>query len=396
MNRTPEPHKRSPSKHVIVPLRQETTAPLTPPTTITKTQERNVKQEWIEPKKLLPELKKTSSAKRKPPLRYRPPKNSVFDARGYLDGVHAKTTDTKNAGFLKYALQNSRRIIIISGAGISVAAGIPDFRSGNGLFSTLRQDGVSSGKELFDINHVYSNDEMSLKFNRMIVDLFERSRDNQPTQFHRMMNWFAEEGRLRRLYTQNIDCLENKLTHLKTTIPLKSPFPTTIQLHGSINHMSCMKCSKIYQLDPVVFKCHEEQKNTQIVPLCAQCEEFDAVRAVAGMRSQGIGKLKPRIVLYNEIHPEGESIADIISKDLKGRPDCLIIVGTSLKIPGVRTMSKKFARQIHNSKGIVLWFNRELPSHSIRDFVEFIDLIVVGDCQDIPLILESEKIFEGI
>ena len=49
-------------------------------------------------------------------------------------------------------LMNAKRIIIVAGAGISVAAGIPDFRSSTGLFSTLKADTKfkPSGKALFD------------------------------------------------------------------------------------------------------------------------------------------------------------------------------------------------------------------------------------------------------
>ena len=81
----------------------------------------------------------------------------------------------------------------------------------------------------------------------------------------------------------------------------------------------------------------------------------------------------------------------IATRDLKSRPDCLVIVGTSLKIPGVRTMCRDFARKVHSSKGVVLWINSEFPSQSIRDFVEFIDLIIVGDCQNVPEIVNRKK-----
>jgi Sir2 family len=49
-------------------------------------------------------------------------------------------------------LMNAKRMIVVAGAGISVAAGIPDFRSPVGLFSTLKADTKfkPSGKELFD------------------------------------------------------------------------------------------------------------------------------------------------------------------------------------------------------------------------------------------------------
>ena len=74
-------------------------------------------------------------------------------------------------------LSTTKRIIIVTGAGISVAAGIPDFRSSGGLFSTLKADTKfkPSGKALFDVS-VYKAHPTSSKlmcrvkreFNRII------------------------------------------------------------------------------------------------------------------------------------------------------------------------------------------------------------------------------------
>lgn len=63
-------------------------------------------------------------------------------------------------------LASAKRIIVVAGAGISVAAGIPDFRSSAGLFSTLKADTKykPSGKELFDVSvyKVVSSTSLSL------------------------------------------------------------------------------------------------------------------------------------------------------------------------------------------------------------------------------------------
>jgi len=71
-------------------------------------------------------------------------------------------------------LANAKRIVVVAGAGISVAAGIPDFRSSAGLFSTLKADTKykPSGKELFDVSvyKVYSS-------RSGLVDCVERERD---------------------------------------------------------------------------------------------------------------------------------------------------------------------------------------------------------------------------
>ncbi|CEP61441.1 NAD-dependent histone deacetylase HST4 LALA0_S03e02938g [Lachancea lanzarotensis] len=365
--------------------------PVTPPSTVKKTARKENVLDVPKPIKLLPALRKCSSKTRKPRLKYRPQPNSVFDLSLYISGErHSSQCSEPNAEFLRYALQHSKRTVVIAGAGVSTDAGIPDFRSSEGLFSTLKGPGVSSGKDLFDYNVVYSNAEMGLRFNRLIAGLHEKCLQVSPTRFHNFLNSMAQEGRLRRLYTQNIDALEDQTTHLHSKIPLEKPFPATIQLHGSIKHMSCNKCSKIYGLDPSLFKLHEHHVDREVVPLCPQCSEFEAVRVVAGLRSQGVGKLRPRVVLYNETHPEGETIGNVVTNDLKNKPDCLIIVGTTLKIPGVRSMCKQFARSVHDARGIVVWINTELPAKSIEDFVECIDIIIVGDCQMVSELLEQE------
>lgn len=347
--------------------------PLTPPATVEKKRDdekANIAK--VSPKKLLPQLKKSN---RKPRLKYRPAEFSVFHLSDYLDGLGGD----KEADFVRYALKHSKRIITVAGAGISVAAGIPDFRSKVGLFKS------SSGKDLFDFNQVYSCDEMSIKFNGMITNLHKLSKESESTDFHSMLNEIAAEGRLQRLYTQNIDGLDTRLAHLNTKIPLEKPAPMTIQLHGSVNHVECNMCSKIDELDPTIFKCNSEDttSKTQIVPICPQCEEYESVRMVAGLRSKGAGKLRPRVVLYNETHPEGDLIGEITSHDIKKKPDCLIVVGTSLQIPGVKQLCKQFVQTVRAQKGIVLYLNKELPSQRVLDTLGSVDLIVHGDCQDL-------------
>lgn len=65
--------------------------------------------------------------------------------------IHGIETSQICRNTMKF-LTNSRRIIVVAGAGISVAAGIPDFRSPAGLFSTLKANTKfkPSGKALFD------------------------------------------------------------------------------------------------------------------------------------------------------------------------------------------------------------------------------------------------------
>lgn len=368
--------------------------PLTPPSTLKKDSHSSGIVEYnaldIKPRRLFKELKKTA---RKPRLKYRPDPCTVFNIDDYFDGLNQnKVGVVENMDFLKYALTYSKKIVVITGAGISVGAGIPDFRSSKGLFSSLKDKTLSSGKELFDYHRVYSSDEMSIKFNDMIKIIHTLSSNTVPTQFHEFINRLALDGRLQRLYTQNIDGLDTRLPHLSTKVPLGKPSPMTIQLHGSIHHMECNKCSHIKDFDPTIFKSNAEDSSdtnikSQIVPLCPQCEEFESVRSVAGLRLKGVGKLRPRVVLYNEMHPEGDIIGEIANLDLKRKPDCLIIAGTSLNISGVKIMCRQFAEKVRSSKGFIIYVNKEMPAKSVIDTIGHIDLIALGDCQNIPKLL---------
>lgn len=73
-----------------------------------------------------------------------------------------------------------------------------------------------------------------------------------------------------------------------------------------------------------------------------------------GKRPRGIGKLRPNVVLYNEAHKDGEGVGEVVQKDLigsskgKGRSgaDLLLVVGTSLRVPGTKRMVREFAKAV--------------------------------------------------
>ncbi|SPO41085.1 uncharacterized protein PSFLO_06567 [Pseudozyma flocculosa] len=121
----------------------------------------------------------------------------------------------RDLGRLYEAVAGARRIAVICGAGISVSspANIPDFRSATGLFKRLKEQhptaGLSSGKDLFDAR-LFSSESTSALFYSMIAELKGLADQAQPTIFHRFLKRLDEEGRLQRVYTQNIDGLEQK------------------------------------------------------------------------------------------------------------------------------------------------------------------------------------------
>ncbi|KAK2010186.1 Sir2 family protein [Colletotrichum eremochloae] len=288
--------------------------------------------------------------------------------------------DDSNLARLVSALKKRKKIVVIAGAGISVSAGIPDFRSKTGLFATLPNEHKmkGSGKHLFDAS-VYKHDSSTEKFHKMICDLATMVKAAKPTKFHHLLASLAAENRLLRLYSQNVDCIDTNMEPLKTNVPLnvKGPWPKTIQLHGSVEHMVCSKCTDIRPLKTELFVGHE-------APLCEECKTIDELRTqYEQRRSHGIGRLRPRMVLYNEFNPDEEAIGRVSSVDLKSRPDAVIVVGTSLKIPGVRRLVKELCQVTRSRRdGFTAWINTDSePQHN--DFKDCWDLVVRGKCDDV-------------
>jgi NAD-dependent histone deacetylase SIR2 len=276
------------------------------------------------------------------------------------------------------ALKKKKKIVVIAGAGISVSANIPDFRSSKGLFApagSQSQKLKASGKHLFDAA-VYKRDALTEEFHTMVREMAALAEKAEPTPFHHLLASLAQEGRLLRLYSQNIDGLDTGMEPLATNIPLnpKGPWPTTIQLHGGLKKMVCIKCGQLEDLDPARFDGPE-------APLCETCKVDDEVRTThAGKRSHGIGRLRPRFVLYNEYNPDEEAIGNVCRSDLKSRPDAVIVVGTSLKVPGTRRLVKELCQVAKGRKdGFTAWINID-PEPKGVEFKDCWDMVVRSRC----------------
>ena len=279
------------------------------------------------------------------------------------------------------ALRKKKKIVVVAGAGISVSAGIPDFRSSTGLFApagSQQQKMKASGKHLFDAS-VYKHDASTQSFHTMVREMADMSKKAQPTPFHHLLASLAQEGRLLRLYSQNIDCIDTSMDPLATNVPLnpKGPWPTTIQLHGGLENMVCTKCGKLDEFRGEIFDGPE-------APLCEWCKELDQVRtAHAGKRSHGIGRLRPRFVLYNEYNPDEEAIGNVSAADLKARPDAVLVVGTSLKVPGTRRLVKEMCQVTRGRRdGFTAFINIDSEPKG-AEFKDCWDLVVRAKCDKV-------------
>ncbi|CAO1630661.1 unnamed protein product [Jaminaea pallidilutea] len=306
------------------------------------------------------------------------------------------------------AVSSSRRIVIVTGAGISVSkpANIPDFRSSTGLFRTLKEQhpnaGLSSGKDLFDAR-LFQSEANTALFYSMIAQLHSMTLAAHPTLFHHFLKRLDEQGRLQRVYTQNIDALEDKVgltfglgqgkgkafqrtaslgkrkrlaaaaaaaaapTDAGAEAPTtgsassdtdRSParkrsgwsktqsapavslaaalqpeegppsamFPRVIPLHGSLAHLVCTACDFKHATLPTPseeVKAALNELSAGETPSCPACSERDSVRLAAGLRSRGIGFLKPDVVLYNGDNKSGERVGECLERDVLGLRDRL-------------------------------------------------------------------------
>jgi NAD-dependent histone deacetylase SIR2 len=86
---------------------------------------------------------------------------------------------------------------------------------------------------------------------------------------------------------------------------------------------------------------------------------MEETRQLVGKRARGVGKLRPSVVLYNETHKNGEGVGEAVRKDLvggskgkrRGGADLLLVVGTSLRVPGTKRIVREFAKAVRSRDG---------------------------------------------
>ncbi|CAL1694043.1 unnamed protein product [Somion occarium] len=262
---------------------------------------------------------------------------------------------------LSLAVAKCKKIVVVTGAGISCSCGIPDFRSTDGLYSLVKQqypDVVLKGRDLFDAS-LFRDSTSSAVFYTFISQLKQSIDSASPSSTHRFIKTLDQKQKLLRSYTQNIDGLEEKAGLLGSSSQQARSSPSNgkgkgklrikdvrnVQLHGDIHRVRCTFCS-------AEMPCTEEhlrQFESGIPPPCPECTDRSEARVARSARPLKVGTLRPTIVLYDEPHPLGDDIGCIQSSDLTRKPDMLIIMGTSLKVHGFKKLVKEFSKTVHDS-----------------------------------------------
>lgn len=143
---------------------------------------------------------------------------------------------------LKALLDESRRAVIFTGAGVSTESGIPDFRSPGGIWTKYQP---------IDFREFISSDEARIETWRRKIAVDEAVSQAQPNRGHRAIAHLVAQGKVSSVITQNIDGL-----HQRSGVPDKQ----VIELHGNGTYATCLDCARRYELEDMfaAFKADEE------------------------------------------------------------------------------------------------------------------------------------------
>jgi NAD-dependent deacetylase len=195
----------------------------------------------------------------------------------------------ERAAQLAELIRESRSTVALTGAGISVPSGIPDFRSpGTGVWEKV---------DPMKVAHIDAFHRDTAGFWEYYRPRFEMLGDKVPNPAHEALAALERKGLLDGVITQNIDRLHAAAGSRRV-----------IEVHGSIATSSCTTCGASFDLDRVQALFDDDG-----VATCQGC----------------MGKVKPDVVLFGE-HLPVEAMME--AQELAAGADLLLCVGSSLEV----------------------------------------------------------------
>jgi NAD-dependent deacetylase len=196
---------------------------------------------------------------------------------------------TDQAQRLAELIRESSCTVALTGAGISVPSGIPDFRSpGTGIWEKV---------DPMEVAHIDAFRRDPAKFWSFYRPRFQMLGDKEPNGAHRALAELEARGLIEAVITQNIDTLHHKAGSERV-----------IEVHGSIRTSSCQSCGASFPLHEV--------------------ESLFGDDGAAACRDCG-GQVKPDVVLFGELLP-AEAMAE--AEALAARAELMVCVGSSLEV----------------------------------------------------------------
>ena len=187
-------------------------------------------------------------------------------------------------------IRSAGSVVALTGAGVSVPSGIPDFRSpGSGLWERVNP---------MEVAHIDAFHRDPERFWSFYSARFQSLADKEPNPAHVALSRLEEAGLLDAVITQNIDRLHRKAGSREV-----------IEVHGSIDSCSCLGCGARYPLEAI--------------------GDRQAVDPAAVPRCECGRPLKPDVVLFGEYLP----VAAIErAQELARGADLMLCIGSSLEV----------------------------------------------------------------
>jgi NAD-dependent deacetylase len=200
------------------------------------------------------------------------------------------------AAQLARLLRDARSVVALTGAGISVPSGIPDFRSpGSGLWTKVNP---------MEVAHIEVFQRDPARFWSFYGQRFDTLDDKEPNRAHLVLAELEQAGLLNAVITQNIDRLHARAGSREV-----------IEVHGSIATSSCLRCGARFPLEEVRRRAAQADAD---MPRC-DCTH----------------PLKPDVVLFGELLPVA---ALARAEELAAAADVLLCIGSSLEVYPVASL----------------------------------------------------------
>lgn len=186
-------------------------------------------------------------------------------------------------------IAGSDSVVVLTGAGISVPSGIPDFRTpGTGIWEKV---------DPLEVAHIDSFQRDPALFWSFYRERLQALSDIQPNRAHEVLVEMERDGQIRAVVTQNIDTLHERAGQQEV-----------VEVHGSIRTSSCSACGAKVLLEDL-----DERFDDEGIAACPLCQSA----------------LRPDVVLFGEMLPPDEMLH---ATQLAAAADLLVCIGSSLEV----------------------------------------------------------------
>ncbi len=203
--------------------------------------------------------------------------------------------------FAAGAIRDADTVVAMTGAGVSTASGIPDFRSADGIWSEY-------DPEAFHVSR-FREDPAGFWRDRAALVAEAFGDDVEPNAAHEALAQLEAAGELDGLVTQNVDGLHRA-----------AGSEDPVAVHGDGSRVVCTGCGRRRDADPVL----ERVRDGTVPPTCGRCDEV----------------LKPDVVLFGERLPER---ALLRAQALSESADVYLVAGSSLSVEPAASLPRTAA-----------------------------------------------------